>query len=215
MYLYFFGTQHIKNSAMGKRLIFVRNKNGKTPDEVFTESHKDLVKEGETWLTNTSNACSVVAGLFVTVAFSTSTTLPEGLKKEKVHTVASKIFAGSSFVSFYTSLIAVIMFLSILTSGCRERDFRHALPWKLLLGLSAFYLSIATTLICFTTAHFYIFRDQLISISSSSYVMACLLSTVFAMAVFPLYFHLAWATVMMVPQRNYRLNIARFFKSRM
>ena len=207
MYLYFFGTQHIKNSAMGKRLIFVRNKNGKTPDEVFTESHQELVNQGREWLTSTSNACSVVAGLFVTVAFSTSTTVPDGLKKEKVHTVASKIFAGSSFVSFYTSLIAVIMFLSILTSGCRERDFRHALPWRLLLGLSAFYLSIASTLVCFTTGHFYIFRDQLITISSSSYVIACLLVTVFAILVFPLYFHLVWATSTTVPQRSYRLSI--------
>ena len=192
---------------MGKRLRFVRNKNGQTPDEVFTESHTDLVKQGEEWLIKTSQACSVVAGLFVTVAFSTSTTVPEGIKQEKFHTLASKIFAGSSFVSFYTSLFAVIMFLSILTSGCKERDFRHALPWKLLLGLSAFYLSIATTLISFTTAHFYIFRDQLISISSSSYVMACLLSTVFAMLVFPLYFHLVWATSTSVPQRSYRLSI--------
>ncbi|GMY16833.1 isoform 4 of serine/threonine-protein phosphatase 6 regulatory ankyrin repeat subunit a [Fagus crenata] len=198
--------EYIKNS-MGKSLIYVRNKNGKTPDEVFTESHEDLVKEGETWLTNTSEACSVVAGLFVTVAFSTSTTVPEGLKEEKFHTLASKIFAGSSFVSFYTSLIAVIMFLSILTSGCRERDFRRALPWKLLLGLSAFYLSIASTLVCFTTGHFYIFRDQLISISSSSYVIACLLVTVFAILVFPLYFHLVWATSTTVPQRSYRLSI--------
>ncbi|GMY16811.1 isoform 4 of serine/threonine-protein phosphatase 6 regulatory ankyrin repeat subunit a [Fagus crenata] len=63
--------EYIKNSPMGKRLLFVRNKNGQTPDEVFTESHADLVKQGEEWLIKTSQACSVVAGLFVTVAFST------------------------------------------------------------------------------------------------------------------------------------------------
>ncbi|GMY16824.1 isoform 4 of serine/threonine-protein phosphatase 6 regulatory ankyrin repeat subunit a [Fagus crenata] len=191
--------EYIKKT-MRIRFLLLRNKNGKIPEEVFTETHEDLIKK---------------AGLFVTVTFSTSTNVPDGIIQENKHKLSAKFFAGSSYVSFYTSLIAVIMFLSILTSGCRERDFRHALPWKLLLGLTAFYMSIASTLVSFTTGHFFISRDQLKSVSSSSYVMACLLVTFFAMAVFPLYFHLAWATVMMVPQRNYRLNIARFFKSRM
>ena len=124
------------------------NKNGQTPEEIFTKKHEDLVKEGGNWLISTSDACSVVAGLFVSITFSTATALPDGIEGNK-HSNASKIFAGSSFVSFYSSLLAVVMFLAILTSGCRERDFRHALPWKLLLGLIAFYMSIDSTLISF------------------------------------------------------------------
>ena len=42
-----------------------------------------------------------------------------------------------------------------------ERDFCHALPLKLLLGLTAFYISIASTLVSFATGHFFIFRNQL------------------------------------------------------
>ena len=182
------------------------NKNGQTPEEVFTKNHEDLVKEGGDWLISTSDACSVVAGLFVSITFSTATALPDGIEGNK-HSKASKIFAGSSFVSFYSSLLAVVMFLAILTSGCRERDFRHALPWKLLLGLTAFYMSIASTLISFTTGHFFIFRDQLKFVSSTSYMVAYLLVTLFSMGVFPLYFHLAWATLKKVPQRKYRMNI--------
>ena len=79
-------------------------------------------------------ACSVVAGLFVSITFSVATSMPDDIKGKK-HFKASKIFFASSFVAFYTSFIAVVMFLSILTSGCKERDFRHALPRKLLLGL--------------------------------------------------------------------------------
>ena len=114
-----------------------------------------------------------------------------------------KIFAGSSFVSFYTSLVAVVMFLSILTSGCRERDFCHTLPWKLLLGLIAFYISIASTLVSFTTRHFFIFRNQLRFVSSTSYIVTSALVTLFSMAVFPLCFHLVWATLKKVPQPKY------------
>ena len=63
---------------------------------------------------------SSLAGLFVSITFSTATSVPDDDKGNK-HVKASKIFAVSSFVSFYTSLIAVVMFLSILTSGCKER----------------------------------------------------------------------------------------------
>ncbi|XP_065628777.1 uncharacterized protein LOC136067190 [Quercus suber] len=197
--------EYIKNS-MKRGFLPLLNKNGQTPEEVFTKNHEDLVKEGGNWLISTSDACSVVAGLFVSITFSTATALPDGIEGNK-HSNASKIFAGSSFVSFYSSLLAVVMFLAILTSGCRERDFRHALPWKLLLGLTAFYMSIASTLVSFTTGHFFIFRDQLKFVSSTSYMVAYLLVTLFSMGVFPLYFHLAWATLKKVPQRKYRVNI--------
>ncbi|KAL4604578.1 hypothetical protein ACB092_10G202300 [Castanea dentata] len=138
--------EYIKNS-MERSLLPLLNKKGQTPEEIFTKTHEDLVKQGGDWLSSTANACSVVAGLFVTSTFSTATNLPEVVEGNK-HSEASKIFASSSFVSFYTSLVAVVMFLSILTSGYREKDFRRALPWKLLLGLTAFYMSIASTL-CF------------------------------------------------------------------
>ena len=183
----------------------LRNKDGNTPEEVFTKTHVKLVKKGGEWLTSTSNACSVVAGLFVTATFTMSTTVPDGVKEDK-NKQASKMFAGSSFVSFCTSLIAVVMFLAILTSGYRERDFRWTLLAKLLVGLTAFYVSIASTLISFSTGHFFVFANQLNSSTSSLYVVICLLLIIlFAFAQLPLYFHLLWATLKKVPQPNYRL----------
>ena len=197
--------QYIQKSLQ-RNFHFLDNNNSQTPEEIFTKNHQDLVGKGGSWLNNTSNACSVVAGLFVTSTFSTATNLPDAIKNE-AYDKASKIYAGSSFVSFYSSLIAVVMFLAIPTSGCRERDFRHALPRKLLLGLTAFYISIASTLVSFTTGHFFIFRDQLKFVSSTSYIVTCALVTVSSMAVFPLYFHLVWATFKKELQRKYRVNI--------
>ena len=123
--------QYIKKSLLQRSFPFLSNNKSQTPEEVFTKNHQKLVEQGRNWLNNTSNACSVVAGLFVTSTFSTATNTPEGFES-KVNK-SSKIYACSSFVSFYSSLIAVVMFLAIPTSGCRERDFRHALPLKLLL----------------------------------------------------------------------------------
>ena len=34
------------------------NKNGQTPEEVFTKNHEDLVKEGRDWLISTPDAYS-------------------------------------------------------------------------------------------------------------------------------------------------------------
>nr|POE84797.1 isoform 3 of nuclear factor nf-kappa-b p105 [Quercus suber] len=192
--------------SMPRRFPFLCNKKDQTPEVVFTENHVSVVTQGRDWLSSTSEACSVVAGLFVSITFSTATSVPDDVKDNK-HVKASKIFAASSFLSFYTSLIAVVMFLSILTSGCKERDFRRALPWKLLLGLIAFYMSIASTLVSFTTGHFFIFRAQLKFVSSTSYIVTYLLVTVSSMAVFPLFFHLMWATFKKVPQRKYRVTI--------
>lgn len=201
--------QYIK-SFMPKNILFLRNTEGKTPDDIFTESHRKLVDDGGKWLSRTSEACTVVAGLFVTATYTTSTTVPGGVKQESgtpylEHKMSFQIFAVSSFLSFYSSLIAVVMFLAVLTSGCRERDFRSALPVKLLMGLTAFYVSMASTLISFSTGHFFILKDQLKSVASPLYVGVCLLVTCFAMAVFPLYFHLAWATFKKVPKRNYEV----------
>ena len=77
---------------------FLHNNNSQTPKEVFTKNHQKLVEQGWNWLNNTSNARSVVAGLFVTVTFFTATNVPEGFET-KVNK-ASKIYTCSSFVSY-------------------------------------------------------------------------------------------------------------------
>ncbi|KAL5561749.1 hypothetical protein UlMin_031496 [Ulmus minor] len=182
------------------------NKNSETPDEIFTRTHQNLVESGGKWLTNTSQSCSVVAGLFVTIAFTTSTTMPGGAKQDTgtpylEHEPAFDVFAISSMVTFYSSVIAVVMFLAILTSGYQMKDFEKSLPRKLLLGLTALYVSIASTLVSFCSGHYFILRGQLKEAAAPVYSVICLLVTFFAIAEFPLYFQLARATFKKVPQR--------------
>ncbi|XP_030946124.1 uncharacterized protein LOC115970671 [Quercus lobata] len=180
--------EHIKDS-MPPGFLHLSNNDGETPGEIFMNTHKKLVEEGGKWLSDTSNACSIAAGLFVTVAFNMSTTVPGDVddngypRLEKQ--LAFNIFAISSYISFYSSLLAVIMFLAILTSGYKESSFRSTLPMKLLLVLTAFYVSIASTAICFSAAHFLILREKLKSAAFPSYSWAVLLLIFFAIAGFP------------------------------
>ncbi|KAL4604570.1 hypothetical protein ACB092_10G202000 [Castanea dentata] len=205
--------EHIKNS-MPPGFLHFSNNDGKTPREIFMDTHKELVVEGGKWLSGTSNACSIVAGLFVTVAFNMSTTVPGDVddngypRLEKQ--LAFNIFAISSYISFYSSLLAVIMFLAILTSGYKESSFRSTLPMKLLLALTAFYMSIASTAISFSAAHFFILRERLKSAAFPSYSWAVLLLIFFAIAGFPLYFHLTWAIFKKVPRHHHMITPAGF-----
>ncbi|KAL9358831.1 hypothetical protein Peur_046954 [Populus x canadensis] len=188
---------------------FVRyNKEGKTPRDIFTETHKDLVKSGGEWLTNTSESCSVVAALIATVAFATSSTVPGGVNEITGSPIleyqpAFKMFAISSLIALCCSVTSVVMFLAILTSRYQERDFGQDLPRKLLVGLTSLFISIASVLVSFCTGHFFVLRDELKYAAFPVYAVTCLPVTFFAVAQFPLYFDLTWAAFKKVPQRSY------------
>ncbi|XP_035548735.1 uncharacterized protein LOC118349220 [Juglans regia] len=184
------------------------NKKGKTPEEVFIKTHKNLVKKGGEWLTKTSQSYSVVAALIATVAFSTSTTVPGGVKEDTgIPTLENEpefhLFAISSLVALCFSVTALVMFLSILTSRHQERDFGKDLPRKLLIGLTSLFVSIAAVLISFCSGHFFVVQNKLKYVAFAVYAAACLPVTFFAAVQFPLYFDLIHATFTKVPRRSY------------
>ncbi|KAK6239160.1 hypothetical protein QUC31_004629 [Theobroma cacao] len=185
------------------------NKDNKTPRDIFTETHKNLLQKGGDWLTNTSESCSVVAALIATVAFAASTTVPGGVKSENGKPIfenhpAFEAFAISSLIALCFSVTAVVMFLSILTSRYEEKDFGKDLPRKLLLGLTSLFVSIASVLVSFCAGHFFNLKDKLKDAAFPVYTVTCLPVTLFAMAQFPLYIDLAWALFKKVPQRSDR-----------
>lgn len=190
---------------------FVRcNNKGETAKEIFTQEHKNLVKAGGEWLSNTSESCSVVAALIATVAFATSATVPGGVK-ENVGTPnlenepAFDIFAMASLVALCFSVTAVIMFLAILTSRYQEKDFGAVLPRRLLVGLTSLFVSITSMLVSFCAGHFFVLKDKLKYTAIPVYAVTCLPVTIFAVVQFPLYFDLIWATFKKVPQRSYKV----------
>ncbi|XP_042963495.1 uncharacterized protein LOC122297491 isoform X1 [Carya illinoinensis] len=186
------------------------NKAGKTAKDMFTETHQELVNNGGEWLTNTSESCSVVAALIATVAFSTASTFPGGIKQDSgtptlENQPAFDVFAISSLVALSFSVTSLIMFLSILTSRYQERDFGRDLPRKLLVGLTSLFVSIASILLSFCAGHFFVLKDKLKYAAFPVYTVTCLPITFFAVAQFPLYFDLIWTTFKKVPQRSYKV----------
>ncbi|XP_010455831.1 PREDICTED: ankyrin repeat-containing protein ITN1-like [Camelina sativa] len=127
-----------------------------TPDVIFTEEHQALRKEGEKWLKGTSTTCMIVATLIATLVFAASITVPSGFNKDGYPILADskwfQTFYGASAVAFICSSLAIILFMSILTSRNSSNEFRMMLPSSLMLGLFMLFVSIVAMVIAFCGA---------------------------------------------------------------
>ncbi|KAL7133256.1 hypothetical protein ABFS83_12G128500 [Erythranthe nasuta] len=104
------------------------NNEGKSPNMIFTEEHKNLKQEGEKWMKDTSGSCTIVAALIVTIMFAAAITVPGGSKSETGFPVYATdkmflVFAISDAISHFASTTSLLMFLSILTRDTRKKIF--------------------------------------------------------------------------------------------
>ncbi|KAF3436254.1 hypothetical protein FNV43_RR23346 [Rhamnella rubrinervis] len=182
--------EHVKSSL--PRISFRPNNEEKTPEEMFTETHEELVTQGADWLVKTSESCSVVSALIAGVAFATSASIPGGVEestgKPKLEKHAAfEVFAISSLIALCLSITSLTMFLSILTSRFQERDFAKDLPGKLLVGMTSLFISIGAMLVSFSSGHSLVTEDRFRYAVFPVYAVACLPISIFAVAQFPLY----------------------------
>ncbi|XXG52135.1 hypothetical protein AAC387_Pa03g0528 [Persea americana] len=199
--------KYIKTS-MPRHFFAHRNKERKTSREVFAETHRDMIKDGGTWLTNTSQSCSVVAALITTVAYASATTVPGGAEGGKLALrghPAFDIFTIASLIALCLSVTSLTMFLSILTSRYQVPDFLNNLPTKLILGLTSLFISIAAMLVSFCAGHFFDLEDRLRQTAYPIYAITCLPVSIYAIAQFPLYLDLIKSTIITVPKRSYEV----------
>ncbi|KAI9112844.1 hypothetical protein K1719_016161 [Acacia pycnantha] len=134
-----------------------RNNNGKTAEELFKESHRELMKEGEKWIKATASSCSVVGALIVTMMFAAAFTVPGGNDQNLGYPLFIKqpffkVFIFATILSLLSSTTSVLMFLAILTSQYSEEKFLKSLPRTLILGLSFLFISIVCMMIAFLSA---------------------------------------------------------------
>lgn len=135
----------------------MKNNDGKTPQEIFSEEHKELMEQGERWMKETVAQCIIVAALIATITFAAAFTLPGGNNQDSGYPTFMKksafvVFVVTDTISLYTSSASILMFLSILTQRYTENDFLVSLPVKLLIGLVTLYISIATMMIAFSAS---------------------------------------------------------------
>ncbi|XP_068339654.1 ankyrin repeat-containing protein ITN1-like isoform X1 [Pyrus communis] len=137
----------------------MKNNQDKTPRELFTSEHKDLLCKGESWMKDTANYCMLVSTIIATVVFAAAFSIPGGISDNKgtpnfVKETAFLIFTISDGVALFSSSTAILMFLYILTSRYAENDFLKSLPLKLMIGLTSLFVSITSMMVAFSTAFY-------------------------------------------------------------
>ncbi|GFS44847.1 similar to LOW protein: ankyrin repeat protein [Actinidia rufa] len=164
---------------------------GRTPQMLFTEEHKGLVKDGEKWMKNTASSCMLVSTLITTVMFAAIFTVPGANNNDNgipilLRAKAFHVFALSDAFALFSSVTSVLIFLSVLTSRYAEEDFLKSLPKRLSIGMAALFLSIVSMLISFSATFFLVVSHQWAWIVMPVALIACVPGTFFAFLQFPL-----------------------------
>ncbi|XP_062091814.1 uncharacterized protein LOC133797784 isoform X1 [Humulus lupulus] len=175
-----------------------KNENLKTPRELFTENHSKLMKGAEEWMKRTASSSTVVGALVFTVMFAVAFTVPGGNNQNSGYPIflghkLFDIFIISDAISLFSSVASVLMFLGILTSRYAEEDFLKSLPTKMMIGLTALFLSLASMTLAFSAALIIIVGGQ-IWLRNSVIVLACLPVLLFIWLQFSLIFDMFMST---------------------
>ncbi|XLR19094.1 hypothetical protein HN51_065775 [Arachis hypogaea] len=137
-----------------------KNSAGKTASELFSEEHKELRKDAESWMKSTAENCMLIATVIATGVFAAAITVPGGVddKGGKPNYLGKtswfSVFTISDATAFISSAASILIFLSILLSRYAENDFYKSLPLKLICGLVALFCSITSMMVAFASAFF-------------------------------------------------------------
>ncbi|KAF3436252.1 hypothetical protein FNV43_RR23344 [Rhamnella rubrinervis] len=182
--------EHVKSSL--PPISFWLNYEEKTPEEMFTETHKELSTQGINWLFKASESCSVVAALIAGVAFATIVSIPGGMdessgKPKLENQTAFRVFTISSLMALCFSVNSLIMFLTNLMSRFQVKDLTKDLPVKFLASLTSVFISIFSPLVSFSSGYFLVTEGKFRYAFFLVYVVVCLPISIFAFSQFPLY----------------------------
>ncbi|KAH6806603.1 hypothetical protein C2S51_031434 [Perilla frutescens var. frutescens] len=176
------------------------NADDQTPQMIFTKEHESLKAEGERWMKDMANACTIAAALIATVVFAAAFTVPGGVESGKgmplfLGKPAFMLFAISDAVSLFTSITSLLLFLSILTSRYAEQDFLYVLPKRLSIGLLSLFVSITFMMVAFSSTFYLVFQGDgacrfLVLVAA----FACLPVTSFVLLQFPLLVDVVYST---------------------
>ncbi|KAJ4722999.1 Ankyrin repeat protein [Melia azedarach] len=98
------------------------NNQGKTPKEIFTETHKHLVKEGSKWLAKPPRHVHWIAALIATVAFATSATVPGHylVVRDELRSAAYPIYAATCLPATLFVLAQVPLYFDLILAVFRK-----------------------------------------------------------------------------------------------
>lgn len=116
----------------------------KSQTKIFRQLISYLLQErnhfkAQEWMKSTTQSCTVNVVLFGTVEFAAAYTVPGGLNQDTGSPILLNqtfflLFTVTDFLSLASTLAAVVLFLSILTSAFPFQDFKNSLTKILMYG---------------------------------------------------------------------------------
>ncbi|KAJ0568291.1 putative PGG domain, ankyrin repeat-containing domain superfamily [Helianthus annuus] len=130
------------------------NSKGKTAEQLFFDNNNKLRSDAKEWMSENAKNCSIVAVLIATVAFAAAYTVPGGPDSKTGYPVLKNkplflIFTIADAISLSSSLTSVIIFLNIVTSSFRFKDFETSMFQKLHLGLTLLIVAVTMMMVAF------------------------------------------------------------------
>ncbi|KAI3930151.1 hypothetical protein MKW92_020713 [Papaver armeniacum] len=158
----------------------MKNKKGTKPKDLFTVQHKSLVKEGEKWIKEASQACMVVSTLIATVMFAAAFTVPGGNNQ------------NTGYPMFLNA--RAFMVFSIRCTRYAEQDFLKSLPRKLILVFFFLFVSIAFMMATFAATLVIVLHEKVPWVYAPVILLATIPVVLFGALQFPLFFDIVSST---------------------
>uniref|UniRef100_A0A804I4Q6 PGG domain-containing protein n=1 Tax=Musa acuminata subsp. malaccensis TaxID=214687 RepID=A0A804I4Q6_MUSAM len=135
-----------------KELVYSRNAQTKTAEEMFTESHRAMLKSYKGQLMETGRTCS---GLVAAVVFASSFSIPGDKDPATGNPVyfgrpAFKVFSHAYVIGLSCAATSLVLFLSLAMSPYNEQQFHRIIPTKYFFARSSFAMAMLSFLVAFT-----------------------------------------------------------------
>ncbi|KAH6801446.1 hypothetical protein C2S52_001910 [Perilla frutescens var. hirtella] len=135
-----------------------KNKDDKTPRDVFVATHEKLLEESKAWMKSTADSCMLIATIILTVVYAAAFTVPGGNNEASGHPILVQSKWLTCFFIFealalFCSTMCIITFWSITCSGFQEDQFLDILPDQLRLGFATLFGSLIGAISAFLSAY--------------------------------------------------------------
>lgn len=137
--------------------VMMKNKKGETPKDLFSKTHKKLLKESEVWMKNMADSYMLIATILLTIVFAAAFTIPGGYVSQTGEPVLTnkswfKVFLFFEALGFIFSVVSIMMFQSIMASGFAQDDFLSKLPMLQRAGIHALLMSLLGAMTAFMSS---------------------------------------------------------------
>ncbi|CAI9261281.1 unnamed protein product [Lactuca saligna] len=173
----------------------VRNTHGKTAQELFQENTKDLASGALGWVKHGM----VATALIVTISFAAVLTPPGGYRQDNGFPIFMAepfflVFLITNGFSLLSSSCSFLVFLSIITSRSRLKDYVHLLPTKIIGGLISLFFSFLCLMAAYAACCIVLYREGLTWVPISLGLGACSPVMIFGVFQFPIWWDILSTT---------------------